>query len=245
MIAQQATINPLNSSSLCPPRFIRRDDLTLAIRTQLVFEAYMAQIKKDWGKITQLSQQYKVSRTFIYNLLSTFLAEMATLFFPQEKPSLYSQETIDTYILSQRFEGRCSIDAISTVMKRWGIPNASVGSISQYLSHVGHKLPQTLSNFCETKQLLIFANDEVFAKSLPILITVDPISSAIIRIELTEQRTADVWVNHFQSIEDNGISARYVTSDSGTGLCAAQTARFADVAWQFRYLSWWYCTSPW
>lgn len=68
--------------------------------------------------------------------------------------------------------------------------------------------------------------------SLPILITVDPISSAIIRIELTDQRTASVWKNHFQSIKNNGFLAQGVTSDNGTGLCAAQEVIFADVAWQ-------------
>ena len=40
-------------------------------------------------------------------------------------------------------------------------------------------------------QFIALANDEVFAKSQLIIMTVDPVSSAILRIELTDKRTAD------------------------------------------------------
>ena len=90
------------------------------------------------------------------------------------------------YILSLRLEGKCSIEAISTIMKRFGIPNAYTGSISQYLQHVGFLLPSTLTTSNDEVKLVVFLSDELFAKNIPILVTVDPISSAILRIKLAK-----------------------------------------------------------
>ena len=61
----------LNSLST-PPKFIRRQDLTIEIRSALAIGAYQAQLGNVWGAITQFSQQYHVSKTFIYSLLFHF-----------------------------------------------------------------------------------------------------------------------------------------------------------------------------
>jgi hypothetical protein len=53
---------------------------------------------------------------------------------------------------------------------------------------------------------VIFASDEIFAKKAPIMITVDPISTAILKIELLDKRTAEAWISHWESIEENGYS---------------------------------------
>jgi hypothetical protein len=129
MIAQN-----LNNRSVAPgffsvpPKFTRRNDLTLAIRISIVMQAYEAQIASSWGVITELSKQYGISRTFIYSLLSTFKEGIENLFFPKEKPDPISREESEAHILAHRFEGRCSIDAISTLMKRFGIPLSLVKS---------------------------------------------------------------------------------------------------------------------
>ena len=66
-------------------------------------------------------------------------------------------DEIEERILAQRFEGKSSIDAISTLMKREGLPYSSVGSISQILSRLGDSLPNTLENKAQP-QRLIFAD---------------------------------------------------------------------------------------
>jgi len=140
-------------------------------------------------------------------------------------------DEIEERILAQRFEGKSSIDAISTLMKREGLPYSSVGSISQILSRLGDSLPNTLENKAQP-QRLIFADDEIFAKSSPILITVDPVSSAILSIELVETRTAEQWEQHLNCIVDNGFLPRQLTSDAGTAIKAAHENVFTDIPWQ-------------
>ncbi len=241
MIAQAQSIDiPLS----IPPKFIRRNDLTLAVRIAIVTQANEVQTSHIWGAITALSKQYGVSRTFIYSLLSTFKKGMENIFFPKEKSVSISREEIEAHILSYRFEGKCSIDAISTLMKRFDMSFSATGSISQFLSHIGSSFPNTLKNKSETVQSIVFANDEIFAKLFPILITVDPISSAILRIELVDRRTAEKWSNHLQEMRNNGFLPRLVTSDAGTAICAAHKEIFSDIPWHVGYFSW-CCTSSW
>ena len=157
---------------------------------------------------------------------------METLFFPKEQSVTASRETSESHILAQRFEGKCSLDAISTLMKREDMPYSSVSYISEYLSHVGNCLPNTLENKQDSVQFVVFAGDEIFAKSIPLLITVEPISSVILRIELADQRTEAIWSAHFQAIQANGFVARSLTSDAGSGLCAAHKEVLSDIPWQ-------------
>jgi hypothetical protein len=89
-------------------------------------------------------------------------------------------------------------------MKRFGIPDASAGSISEYLNRVGSILPNTLETANGEIQVVVFASDEIFAKSIPILVTVDPISSAILRMELADSRKVEDWRNHWECLQENG-----------------------------------------
>jgi hypothetical protein len=61
--------------------------------------------------------------------------------------------------------------------------------------------------------LAVFASDEIFSKNTPVLVTADPVSSAILRIELSDSRKTQDWVKHWECIEDNGYTAIYLVSD--------------------------------
>ena len=136
------------------------------------------------------------------------------------------------YILSLRLEGKCGIEAISTIMNRFGYPNSSVGFISQALNNIGSLLDNTLYNNQQTIQLVIYASDEIFCQTRPILITVDPVSSAMLRIELTDSRNADQWKQHWQCLFDNGYYAIYLVTDEGTAMKSAKKEILHDVIHQ-------------
>jgi flagellin-specific chaperone FliS len=97
---------------------------------------------------------------------------------------------------------------------------------------VGSSLPNILENNSQSLQFISFTDDEVFSKSSPILITVDPISSAILRIELADKRTATEWENHYQALLENNFSPKLLVSDAGTALCAARANLFPEIPWQ-------------
>jgi hypothetical protein len=211
-------------------KFIRRHELTPAIRLYIAFTALIAKGSGTWGKITELSRQFLISRMFVYMLACT-LEEASLIIFGDNrfKPPVIEQKLPYCYMLSLRLEGRCSIEAISAIMKRFGIGISSTGSISQYLHYLGSLLSPTLSIDGNEIQLVVFLSDELFSKNKPILITVDPISSAILRIELADTRKTEDWKHHWKCLENNGYFAIYLVSDEGKGICTAQKEALADI----------------
>ncbi len=204
-------------------KFVRRKDLTSKVRLHIACTALMAQTFGEWGTITALAHQFMISRTFVY-LLATALKETEDFLFDGKinQQPVIDHRVIFTIMLSLRLEGRCSLESMSSIMKRMGMKTTSVGSISQYLSFFGSILSNTLSTDSDTIQMAVFLSDEIFSKSTPILVTVDSISSAILRIEFADSRKSENWKNHWKCLEDNGYFAAYLVCDEGNGLCAAQ-----------------------
>jgi len=221
--------NQISDMMLRGNKFIRRHDLTPSIRLYIAFTALMARTSATWGKITDLSRHFMISRMFVYMLANT-LSETSLIFFGDNslRPTV-SEKLPYYYMLSLRLEGKCSIEAISAIMKRFGISNASVGSTSQYLQYFGLLVPNTLTTSNDETRLVVFLSDEIFSKKIPILVTVDPISSAILRIELADARKAEDWKNHWECLEENGYCAIYLVSDEGKALCTAQKEALADI----------------
>jgi len=221
-----------SSPYLSPPKFIRRPELSLPIRVNIVIQAYEAQQNNNWGRISELSREYHISRAFIYDLLSAFKLVIHRLFAPEKPSDIGPVAIVENRILSYRMEGKSSVEGISTLLAREGSLYCSVGYISQYLTRVGEFLPNTLSNHESTTKILTYVYDEVFAKNHPILITVDPISSAILSIELADHRNSDQWISHFENIDANGFQPKLLSSDEGTGLCAARAKMYSEIPWQ-------------
>ena len=210
-------------------KFLRRQDLTPSIRLYIAFMAISARATGTWGKITELSREFMISRMFVYMLANT-LHETSLAVFGENVPTpAVAKELTYRYMLSLRLEGKCSIGAISTLMKRFGIAIAAQGSISQYLQRFGSLLPNTLENSDDEVKLVVFLADEIFAKKIPILVTVDPISSAILRIEIADSRKVKDWKNHWECIQKNGFIATYLVTDEGKGLTGAHKEALADI----------------
>jgi hypothetical protein len=214
--------------SIKSKKFIRRTDLTPDIRLYIAYIALMAQQLNLWGKISDLAREFHISRMFVYMLASTLEQNSVIMFGDRRVGQAIEDKLSIRYILSLRMEGQSSIGAISSIMKRFEIENSSTGYISQILNNIGSLLPDTLSVQDDEIQLAVFLSDELFSKQTPILVTVEPRSSAILRIELSDTRKADDWKNHWKLIEDNGYHAVYLVSDEGTALCKAHKEALGD-----------------
>ena len=210
-------------------KFVRRTDLTPSIRLYIAFTALTAKMSGKWGQITELSRQFLISRMFVYMLANTLQETSLHVFGDKISQPVVSCDLPYRYILSLRLEGRCSIEAIATIMKRFDLPNGSVGSISQLLQRFGSILPNTLVAANDEIRLVVFLSDEIFARNIPILVTVDPISSAILRIELADSRKVEDWKKHWECIQNNGHIATYLVTDEGRGLCGAHKQALADI----------------
>ena len=127
--------------------------------------------------------------------------------------------------------GGSSIQAISTIMKYDELDYSSVGSVSQSLSAIGALLPTVQSIPIDEKIEITAVADEIFIGNQPILITLEPISSVILAIELANDRTKATWSEHIVKIESSGkIEIIRMVTDNGTGLRSAISDK--GIFWQ-------------
>lgn len=207
-----------------PPmkKFHRRKELTLEIR---LYIACIALLDNRWGTITRLAKQYAISRTFVYMLQAELYQATEPVFGVNQLTNHNihyeaKKQTIKNALLF-RLEGKCSIPSTSDILKRMDLPFTSVGSLSHLLNEVGSHLSPTLEWNTDTHLYIYLASDEVFAYSRPVLISVDPVSSAIIKIQLAGSRQTSQWVEHFKQLKKNGVKIIKIISDEGISLCSA------------------------
>lgn len=194
-------------------KYQRRPDINSLMRVQIAVQAFIG--IGIYGEITHIANEHNISRLFVYQLLWQLLG----LF--QTNPSeLFSktreQRKLDLHILLLRLEGKCSLEAISEIVKHLGFSVHSISYISQRITAYAQSLPSDLPAQAKT---VFYLSDEIFANGQPILVTADPKSLAILRIELATSRDAETWKEHWKELAASGyIDNKYVVSDLAKGI---------------------------
>src|SRR5215510_11833292 len=112
------------------------------------------------------------------------------------------RKEVDRYNRLLRLEGHCALAAISQILKQLGLPFSSIGYISQRLATYARALPKAALSGTQIAFLLC---DEIFTLGQPILITVEPRSLAMLKIELVDNREAETWKQHWEALADAGL----------------------------------------
>jgi hypothetical protein len=71
-------------------KFLRRPDLTPSIRFYIAAAAFTAQVNGTWGKLTELSRQFMISRMFVYVLIARLEEASLTVF--GDNPSSFCED---------------------------------------------------------------------------------------------------------------------------------------------------------
>jgi len=204
--------NP-KEEELTAMKFMRRPDVDNGARVTIAVQAFLG--LGVYGEITRIAQFYQVSRLFVYKLLWQLLALYALEVHDPLSAQAIRKE-VDRYILLLRLEGHCSLEAISQILKQLGLPFSSIGYISQRLGAYARVLPNAALSGA---QIVFLLCDEIFTLGQPILITVEPRSLAILKIELVDNREAETWKKHWEALADAGlIEHQTVVADQGAGL---------------------------
>lgn len=193
-------------------KFIRRPDLDKVTRTEIAVQAFLAQ--GVYGEMTRLARSYRVSRLFVYTLLWQLSDLFAAPCAAPPLASSHSQAEVDRHILLLRLVGRCSLESMAQICAELGLPYQSVGYLSQRLTAFAQALPRELP---AGARLVLLLADEIFTAGQPILLTVEPRSLAIIKIELAPDREAATWQQHWAELVSAGLLEQ-VVADRGTGL---------------------------
>src|SRR2546428_7585986 len=197
-------------------KFLRRHDLDPHTRIEMVKLAWLHQGIS--GKMTQIAQDYHISRTFLYQLTwaaqhqrETLLSEPTSLAPGQPSP-------LEPLMLWLRLEAACSIPSLSSILKRLEYQPNSVGSLSDSLPAYGRAVPSTLSM---PQQTVVFSlSDEVCAIRHPLVVTIEAHSTAILKIELASDRSAETWQAHFADLGVHRCHSSGMAAAWGGGLTA-------------------------
>jgi hypothetical protein len=200
-------------------KFIRRLDINpeqrLRLASLLTYFNYHGQVKK-------FAKKYNVSRTFLYDLKAIFSAQTFGIFSPDKVfKSSRSDYRNCAYkeILDLRLIGKCSLSAISLLLakKDKELPHSTC-FISQFLKRLGGRLGKMVN----WQGSVFYACDEIFMIGhQPVLVTVDPVSSTILRMEVLKNLTKECWEAHWKSLRSTGIIPTGIVKDEGVAMKAA------------------------
>jgi hypothetical protein len=208
-------------------KFTRRPDLDPRTRIEIVMLAWLNQ--GVYGKMTHIAQAYRISRTFLYQLLLAANLQLEVLFSDEKLLFQKDHQHLEQLLVLLRLEGKCSLLSISAILQALQYHPDSVGYLSQFYQSAGRILPSTL--VMPSKKLVLYLSDEIFAIHAPILVTIEAHSTAILRIELASDRSAETWRAHFEALEDHQFFSLGMASDRGKGLVAGYQAACDMALW--------------
>jgi hypothetical protein len=201
-------------------KFTRRPDLDPQTRIHIVMLAWLHQ--GVYGKMTQIANSYRISRTFLYQLLLAANLQLAVLLSDEKLLGQKDHQHFEHLLLLLRLEGNCSLLRISAILQALHYHPHSVGFLSQFFHSAGQRLPSTL--VMPSKKVVFYLSDEIFAIHMPILLTIDAQSTTILKIELASDRSAETWREHFAALEQHHFVSLGMASDRGLGLVAGYQA---------------------
>jgi hypothetical protein len=155
--------------------------------------------------------------------------QLETLF-SDRKPYIEAPHPLfEPFILLLRLEGKCSLPSLSSILKYFQYQPNSVGYLSKCFQHYGATLPSTLA--MAERTVVFYLSDEIFARHQPILVTIEAHSTAILKIQLASDRSAETWQAHFDDLGAHRFHSIGMASDRGLGLMAGYHAACPDAGW--------------
>jgi hypothetical protein len=208
-------------------KFIRRSDLEPQTRIDIVRLAWQGQ--GIYGKLTQLAREYHISRTFLYQMTWAAYHQLEILFSGSKDLVQDPHPLLEPLMLLLRLEGTCSIPSLSSILTYFQYQPNSVGYLSERFQTYGRALPSTLSMTEST--VVFYLSDEIFARHQPILVTIEAQSTAILKIQLASDRSAQTWKAHFDDLGAHRFHSIGMASDRGVGLVAGYQSACPDARW--------------
>jgi hypothetical protein len=175
-----------------------------------------------YGKMTDIANAYRISRTLLYQLLLMANLQLETLLSDAKLLLQQDPYPLDPLLFLLRLEGKCSLLSIASILQALEYHPNSVGSLRQCLHRTGQRLPST--RVIPSKQWVFYLSDEIFAIHAPILVTLDARSTTILNIALASDRAADTWSTHCEALAAHQVFSLGMASDRGLGLGAGDQA---------------------
>ena len=199
--------------------------LTLSSRMQLAF--LMLNPSRPWGQVTALSEEYGVSRKFLYGLQEKALGFIAEALLPHAAGRKAEQNLVkvDSDFV-RRAIGVCmsavpgTVRTVQTLVELLFDVHCSVGYISQTAKELGAEALRYTQGLSLPMQALAEA-DEIFQGRKPCLTLVDGRSFLVLSLSAQQHRDETTWGCVLLDVQQQGVQLVDVASDGARGIRSA------------------------
>jgi len=118
---------------------------------------------------------------------------------------------------------------MSHILKALGSTPHSVGDLSQYFEQLGRQLSSTL--VLGRSLWGFYFSDEIFSNQVPLLMTIDAQSTAILKLETASDRSIESGSEHDRDLEDPELIPLGMSSDRGQGIVLGYGSVHDESTW--------------
>ena len=198
-------------------KFSRRNDLSSYKRLHMALAMSCGELRQ-WGLVTALAGEYKVSRQFLYDNAALLRRPFEMLNEPQTENF---DEFVHKLILCLRLHCNGSTEGISKTLQAMNWGPDSTGHISGFLSATAKSCSIEIP--CKETPVVLLL-DEIFANGKPIFVVLEATSHYILDIVLMPDRKADTWEGVLRRLQGAGVDIELLVKDQGSSLKAASQA---------------------
>lgn len=203
----------------------RLPELDLSIRKMLTLEMIKPIPERAWGRATELSEMYGVSRQFLYNLRAQGLESLAKSLLPQKTGPKTEQESLEinkglidrAIAVLPMLKG--SVRDIQHGLRLLFGSDRSVGYISQTLTAAGERAKE-YNQGIEIPFPILGEADEIFQGRKPCLTVVDGRSFMVVNLTPAESYDKTSWGVTYLDLVERGVQFHDLACDGGKGLRA-------------------------
>ena len=183
------------------------------------------------GSVTQLSEEYELSRPTIYHVQKT-TEELLSEHFNQTqeqlraKTVLVDQKQLERTIIALSIMSPNSIRAIEDLLPIiYPGVTRSFGSIQSLLIEAQEKA-RVFNDTVDLSQIKVAALDEMYSQNAPVLAGVDLASGYLPSLELCESRSSEDWEAVLERAKSQGLDLEIVVKDAALGIACGVKAVF-------------------
>jgi hypothetical protein len=203
----------------------RIPELDLPTRISLALELLTPRPEREWGRVTELSCIYHISRTLLYEMRARALEAVcgALAAHPAGRPAQRKGVAVDRALIQRAIAAlptlTGSVRGIQQGLALLLGVQRSVGYISQTLSAAGAKASAYQASMAIPLPVLAEA-DEIFQGRQPCLTVVDGRSFLVLNLSPAAARDGATWGVTFLDLQARGIRFHDLASDGGQGILA-------------------------
>jgi hypothetical protein len=183
--------------------------------------------------VTDLADEFDVSRKFVYQQRATAGAALTEAFTPPPpQEQVLFQLPVTKLWLRQFTLGlvlicHSPLRGVVELLRDLFDTDISLGTVAAIVQ-AAVTPARARNQVQDLSRVRVGAHDEIFQARQPVLVGIDPLSTYCYLLSLEEQRDADTWGVHLLDLQQRGLDPDYVVADAGSALRAAQAEVWPD-----------------